>query len=102
MADHSKAGPAGIPAVPAELTETLRLAVERPELASRVQIRMLVDGGQEAERYTFNFEASGDGVLSSRLSCRMTNRESESGAERIDQQDFVRLLRAADLTRMME
>lgn len=102
MVDEMKTVPAGIPSVPAELIETLRLALERPELASQVQIRMSIDGGQEAERYSFHFDASGAGVFSARMNCRMTERRLESGSERIERQDFVRLLRAADLPRLME
>jgi hypothetical protein len=102
MPEEGKAAPTGIPAVPAELTESLRLAVEKPDLAREVQIRMSVEGGHEAERYSFHFNASGAGALSSSMSCRMTGREGRSRAERIEHEDFVGLLRAADLPRLIE
>jgi hypothetical protein len=102
MAANQKINPRGTPSVPAELAQTIQDAIASKERASDVMIRMTIEGGQAEERYRFHFEASGQGALSSHLSCRMTGREAHSKAGVLSHTEFAGLLRAADVAALVE
>jgi hypothetical protein len=102
MPDKTKVAPAGAPSAPSELARSIREAVQNPEIARGIHIRMSIEGGTAEERYAFHFEASGAGSLSAHMSCRMTNREARSRTESISREDFAELLRASDLMKLIE
>ncbi|MPY89744.1 MAG: hypothetical protein GEU99_17710 [Luteitalea sp.] len=101
MPDEQKASPGGAPLVPDELAEKLRLAADHAERASDVQIRLSIEGGQAEERYRYRFEATGSGALACELYCRMTQRDGRIAGERIEREDFARLIRSVDVPALL-
>jgi len=102
MATNQKVSPGGAPSVFGELAQTIQDAIANKDRANDVAIRMTIDGGQVEERYSFRFEASGQGAMTSRLSCRMTGREARSKPGALSRTEFVSLLRAADIAALIE
>lgn len=75
------------------LDDSLRLWLETDDLRRRVTIRLRVRGGMPSQHYLFEFEASGDGTMRSRLECRVSGRTGETTSATISQQGFAALLR---------
>jgi len=93
--------PAGVPSVPAELAKSIEGAIQHPERFQGIQIRMTIEGGQAEERYAFHFEASSEGLLISRMSCRLTGREARARSRTLSRAEFVDLLRHADIAKLV-
>ena len=102
MQEHSKATPAGGPTSPVELAALVAAGAQSPTAAQELHLRMTIEGGQAAERYSFHFEASGGGLVNARMSCQMTGREARSRAAAISTEDFAGLLEAADIPKLLE
>ena len=92
-----KITPGGVPSVSEELARSIEGAIEYQESSRGIHIRMVIEGGCSEERYSFQFEASGAGPLTSQMSCRMTGREARARSETLSRDEFVDLLRYADV-----
>lgn len=97
-----KITPAGVPSVPDELVQSIEGAIQHPERSQGIQIRMAIEGGQAEERYTFHFEASSEGLLTSQMSCRLTSREARARSGTLSRDEFVDLLRHADIAKLVQ
>jgi hypothetical protein len=100
--EDAKAAPEGPPPDSDQLAERLDRAVKEPEIRREFQVRLDVEGGHAGERYEFRFRASGTGDAEVTLVDNLRARREEAKVAQLTQQDLSGLLRALDVTALLE
>lgn len=100
--ESAKGYPAGAPVAPAQLAQTLKQAVEDPEVRAPISVRLDVEGGQREDRYEFHFAAMGSGEAEAALLCNLRGRAIEPRRAQLEEAELAGLLKAIDARSLAE
>lgn len=101
-AENEKEAPHGVPPDPGQLAERLERAREEPDIRRDVHVRLDVEGGHAGERYEFRFRASGTGDAEMSLVDNLRGRRDEATVAKLTRRDVSGLLRALDVSALLE
>jgi len=103
MADEtSKQGPASTPTKPGDLAARVGPAGTAPGHPAGIRIRLEVRGGLSGERYELRFELDETGETTAALLDQIRKVEIPPRLGKVSRDDFLRVLRETDLSRMAE